>query len=142
MEICIWTLLSNLRSSGRGRRIPKSCLSKEPCGVCGRIFTRCLCRRRPRLCAVYVLSTTLSPEAHGTVHSSGAGGKSVIWTHTLRVRKDYTQHTQCYQQATPERSATAFPMIQASTLPDNVASWATPTNELRDVTKRFLRGCV
>src|SRR5205807_6123031 len=34
------------------------------------IFTRCLYRGGSRLCAVYVLSATLSPEARSTVHSS------------------------------------------------------------------------
>src|SRR5437763_13401299 len=34
------------------------------------IFTRCLYRGGSRLCAVYVLSATLPPEARSTVHSS------------------------------------------------------------------------
>src|SRR5438552_8703456 len=65
------------RGSCQAFRIPntgKSCTE----GMCVRIFTRYLCRRRSRLCAIYVLSTTLSLEAHGTVYSSDDSGTSVI----------------------------------------------------------------
>ena len=64
----------------------RPCLGEKLCRMRGGIFTFYLYRGRLRLCAVYVVSTTLSSTAQDLTHSSCDGEEPVIRTKTICLR--------------------------------------------------------